>query len=317
RRYGTICSTSACPFNKTIAKKVTNKTYQEKYSRKVRENMKTIGSEFVGRILEAMMGMKINLSKMFLKVVEKGNSKEFLHYRDTVDVMLSTYQYETNMLKTAVLLFGHGAFQEYEKFINTSRHAFRTPDNYCKICEGKLIDIPLSMTVGLTEQQINLKKSQLIQAFACGHAIHSPCLDWDSEELCPICGDLTMEQHKQVTRAISRAQEFRRNAGQNQVESKAVSSANLTVGDYVRKLGIVQQTERRRKLEQEKTRYKERRDGQEDEKTDPDQEEATLQLNLKPANLRLFQNHPLNFQFYLSLKTKTLTREFVSQHQIL
>ncbi|ETO22174.1 hypothetical protein RFI_15029 [Reticulomyxa filosa] len=158
-----------------IALKVNNNSYQEKYSHKVRENMKTTVSILVGCVLEAMMGMKINLSKMFAKIVDKCSFNEYLHYRDTVDVMLSTYQYETNMLQTAVHLFSQGAFSEFEKLVNSSKHSFKAPDEYCKICEAKLQDVPLCLS-NMIEQRSPIRKSQLVQIFACGHAIHIPCL---------------------------------------------------------------------------------------------------------------------------------------------
>ncbi|ETO32331.1 hypothetical protein RFI_04785 [Reticulomyxa filosa] len=224
-----------------IAKKVTSKHYQENFSRKVRENMKTIGSEFVGRILEAMMGMKINLSKMFMKVVEKGNSKEYLHYRDTVDVMLSTYQYETNMLKTAVHLFGRGAFLEFEKFVNSSRHAFKAPDDFCKICEAKLVDIPLIINDMVTDKPIRKPYAKI---FACGHAIHSFCLVRAAFlSLVYVC-TFTHIYIMCVNKAIARAQELRR-AGQS--ENKAANSVSVTSEEKVWKLNLMQQYEKRKK----------------------------------------------------------------------
>ena len=142
-------------------------SYRHKYpSTEIRYLMKQTVNDLVSKILTAMMTEKnIDLCDMFDKLVDKESSEKYEYYRDTIDVMLSTYKYETQMLKTANNLFRNGFHNTYKNHVNTAGKAYNTSKQHnnkiCKICDSSIS--------GYT----NPKRLRL---FCCGHLFHENCL---------------------------------------------------------------------------------------------------------------------------------------------
>jgi len=147
------------------------------YGSGIRKLMKQSVNDIVGKTLSTMMNEKdINLVHMFEKLVDKESSEQYEYYRDTIDVMLSSYKYETQMLKTANNLFRSGFHVLYKHHVEVAGAAYVTKENnkkekVCKICDCSISDV-------------NPKRLRL---FCCGHLFHEHCLRKLKENLCPIC----------------------------------------------------------------------------------------------------------------------------------
>ncbi len=152
-------------FQQKISECIKQPSYRHKYPYiEIRYLMKQTVNDIVSKTLTAMMNEKnIDLCNMFEKLVNKESSEKYEYYKDTIDVMLSTYKYETEMLKTANNLFRNGFHKEYQNHINTSQSAYNINTSQYKIC--KICDI-----------NININYNKRLRLFYCGHLFHEKCL---------------------------------------------------------------------------------------------------------------------------------------------
>jgi len=126
---------------------------------------------FIRGVLRDMMG-NVQLQTMLAKVITDHQGEEFSQFRETIQMMLDTYSYEQNILKTANRLLSHDLYGSLDELHKKQTRALMPRSYQCGTCHGSSLDPALSDRLSI---------------FVCGHIFHDSCMGQRNQKFCPLC----------------------------------------------------------------------------------------------------------------------------------
>lgn len=180
--------------------------------------------DFVRLILDSMM-CHVALPSILRKITSDHQEEEFREFRDTIQGMLDTYSYESNIIQTANSLMKGDMFRSIDTLHKNQRRAIAPRANACGTCNRGLFE-----------------KSGLM-VFNCTHAFHEKCLG-RNQVACPSC-QTQQKQSSSKTRASittnpAATKEGGGGGGDGSVKAKRLRANEKSSALYLRRLQKMQ-----------------------------------------------------------------------------
>ena len=120
-------------------------------------------------VLNGMSG-SVSLPSLLSKILDDHGERQYGEFKDVILGILSTYRYETVLLKTTNHILGDDCFSYIQNLRATLEAPFAGGRTMCGVCQEPLqTDDP----------------SAVIKVFKCGHEVHSAC--GLGANACPVC----------------------------------------------------------------------------------------------------------------------------------
>jgi len=179
---------------------------------------------FIRGVLRDMMG-NVQLQTMLAKLIKDHQGEEFSQFRETIQMMLDTYSYEKNILKTANRLLSHDLYGSLDELHKKQTRALMPRIYQCGTCHGSLLDPALSDRLSI---------------FVCGHIFHDSCMGQKNQKFCPLCQAKAKDtKGKKGTNTDDRDKEKKEKAAAD-TQTRRKMGFDEKTNEYVARLTIAQ-----------------------------------------------------------------------------